>query len=339
MEIHAEDKRLDTHKRNEKLEEILGEVNALLGRADAGAISSFRQPKYPVVLVMGSPRSGTTLLLQFLAASGYFCYPTNILSRFYCAPRLGAKIQLMLTTYDFKNEIFGSAGGVDFVSTLGKTRGALAPHEFWYFWRRFFRPTETHKLSEEQIRSVDHKQFAAELAALEAVFDKPLVMKGMVVNWDIPFVSRILEKVLFIHIRRHPLYNIQSILGARKDYSGDVSEWWSFRPPEYPKLKGLGPYEQVAGQVYFTNGGVEEGLAAVNRERALTVEYEELCAAPREVFRRVAEKLSLQGLAADWPYVGPESFPVVNDGFLADEEQQKVISAYAGFSGETLSFE
>lgn len=334
-----EDKRLNKHKRSENLEAILEEVNGLLGTADAGMISSFRQPKYPVVLIMGSPRSGTTLLLQFLAATGYFCYPTNLLSRFYGAPRLGAKIQLMLATYDFKGEIFGSGGDVEFVSTLGKTRGALAPHEFWYFWRRFFHPTETHKLSEEQLRSVDHEQFASELAALEAVFDKPLVMKGMIVNWNIPFISRFLDKVLFIHIKRHPLYNIQSILGARKDYSGDISEWWSFRPPQYPKLKGLGPYEQVAGQVYYTNRGVEDGLAAVNPERAFTVGYEELCRAPGEAFRKVSEKLTQQGCAADWPYRGPESFPVVNDGFLTGEERQKVISAYAGFSGETLSFE
>ena len=65
--------------------------------------------------------------------------PTNLLSRFYGAPLVGAKIQQLLTDprYDFRDEILDFSSPIDFTSRNGKTRGALAPNEYWYFWRRF----------------------------------------------------------------------------------------------------------------------------------------------------------------------------------------------------------
>ena len=38
-----------------------------------------------VVLVVGGPRSGSTVMMQWLASSGVFAYPSNLLSRFYRA--------------------------------------------------------------------------------------------------------------------------------------------------------------------------------------------------------------------------------------------------------------
>ena len=55
---------------------------------------------------MGNPRSGTTLFIQWLGISGYLAYPTNLLSRFYGVPCIGAKIQLMLTKHDSNNDLF-----------------------------------------------------------------------------------------------------------------------------------------------------------------------------------------------------------------------------------------
>ena len=37
----------------------------------------------PIILILGCARSESTLLLQLLAESGAFAYPTNFLSRFY----------------------------------------------------------------------------------------------------------------------------------------------------------------------------------------------------------------------------------------------------------------
>lgn len=329
-------KRLNEHKGNEKLEELLNEVNSLFAPMEAQAIAPFEKNKYPVILIMGAARSGTTLLLQWLASLGYFSYPTNMLSRFYGAPYIGSKIQLMLTTHDFNNEIFDFNEVVPFTSRLGKTMGALAPNEFWYFWRRFFHFGEIQQLTEDELKSVDRMKFVAEIAAIEAVFEKPFAMKGMIVNWNIPFISSILDKVLFVHVKRHPFYNIQSLMKARMDYYGDLRGWYSFKPPEYSDLKNKSPYEQIAGQIFFTNRAIEEGLKAVAPERILKVSYEQFCQSPECVFEKIRNKFSLQGYPSDWVYKGPEMFTDTNKVTLSDDERGKVIEAFNNITGETI---
>ncbi|HRX04698.1 MAG TPA: sulfotransferase, partial [Anaerolineae bacterium] len=137
------------HRRNPRLEALLDEISGLLGPVESEVAARYHMPAYPVVLVMGLPRCGSTLTMQWLAASGRFGYPSNLLSRFYAAPYVGARIQQLLTDpqFSFGDELHDLASAVGFDSTLGKTRGALAPNEFWYFWRRFIPNVEPRKLT------------------------------------------------------------------------------------------------------------------------------------------------------------------------------------------------
>ena len=327
--------RQETFSRNENLEQLLKEINnSILGPIEEEILEGYRIPKYPIVLIMGCARSGTTLMIQWLANTGRFAYPTNLLSRFYRAPYIGAKIQQLLTDpkFDFNQEILDFNSEICFVSNVGKTKGALAPNGFWYFWRRFF-PDDELSLTEE----VDDARLVAELAAVEAVFGKPFVLKGMVVNWNIPYLSSILEKVLFIFTERHPFYNIQSLLETRVKYFGDRKAWYSFKPKEYDMLKDLDPFKQVAGQVYFTNRAIEEGLKQVDAARGLRVSYEEFCTAPERVFNQITEKFSQQGYRVNWSYTGPEQFQSTNQVRLPRGDCKRIIDAYKGFSGMDIT--
>jgi hypothetical protein len=325
------------HRKNKGLEEILAEVNSILGPVEALTIANYKKNKYPLILIVGCARSGTTLLMQWLSSLGCFCYPTNILSRFYAAPYIGAKIQLMLTKYDFKNEIFDFNKEIPFTSNLGKTKGALAPHEFWYFWNRFFKFGEIQYLSEEMLKSVDDITFVSELAAIEAAFNLPLAMKASIANWNIPYLSSKLDKVLFVHVKRHPFYNIQSLLEARMKFYGDIKAWYSFKPPEFNSLKDLSPYEQVTGQVYHTNRAVEMGLQQLEEARVLGIDYEQFCQSPENVFKQIVEKLQRQGYQVNRSYNGPNSFGHTNSKKMSNDEAEKIIAAYKKFSGETLT--
>ncbi len=324
------------HRRNEKLEELLKEVNGLLGPVESQVLAGYERNKYPLVLVMGNPRSGTTLFMQWLASLGCFAYPTNLLSRFYGAPYVGAKIQLMLTKHDFNNELFDFNPAAPFTSRLGKTKGVLAPNEFWYFWRRFFPYGEIQYLDEEGLSGVDNMGFLREVAAMEAVFDMPFAMKGTMTNWNIPYMADILDKVLFIYIRRNPFYIIQSLLKARLDYYGDLRAWHSYKPPEYFFLQERNPYEQVAGQVYFTKVAVEKGLERVADDRKLVVDYEEFCRQPGKVFEQITERFQQQGHPADWSYAGAVSFAAARRVSMTETEVEQIVATYREFSGETL---
>jgi hypothetical protein len=327
-------------RRNEKLEELLSEINSILEVAEAKVLELFHMPRYPLILVVGCARTGSTLMMQWLAKTGKFGYPSNLLSRFYGAPYIGAKIQKLLTDpeYDFNREIFNFGDEISFSSNLGKTKGALEPNEFWYFWRRFIPNTDPEYLDDKSLLKVNTKKFAAELAAIEAVFDKPLAMKGHILQFNIPFLSNILQKVLFVFIKRNPLYNIQSLLEARVKYFGDRNAWYSVKPKEYEKLKGLDPFQQVAGQVYFTNKVIQQGLKNIDVSRWLQVDYEDFCESPGKVFRQILEKLENQGMEiGNWEYEGPENFQPTNQVRLPEEECREIIAAYKLFSGTDLT--
>lgn len=326
-------------RRNQRLEDLLQELRSLLGPAEQAVVARYSMPTYPVVLVMGLPRCGSTLMMQWLAASGRFAYPSNLLSRFYAAPYIGGRIQQLLTDPDFSfgNELFDLADGVDYSSDLGKTRGALAPNEFWYLWRRFIPNTEPRKLREDEMTQVDGAGFAAQLAALEAVFGKPLAMKGLILALDMLLLDRLFEHVLFIHIKRHPLYNVQSLLEARERYFGDRRGWYSIKPPEYSWLWAEDPIAQVAGQVAFTRAAMDADLAKIDASRRLEVSYETFCAAPAAVWQNIIERLAGQGMPADWDYTGPAEFPNTNAVRVRVTDWLAITSAYERFSGVHLT--
>ena len=184
---------------------------------------------------------------------------------------------------------------------------------------------------------VQKDRLAAELAAVEAVFDKPLAMKGMILQLNIPFLSTILDKVLFLHIERHPFYTIQSLLESRIKFFGDRSRWYSVKPPEYDWLKDLDPIQQVCGQVYFTVKRINKGLDQLDPSRKLSIRYEQFCADPKSVFEEIVAKLAEQGLQLPGEYVGPSRFSHTNQVRLPEEECRRVLDAYHHFSGEILS--
>ena len=90
------DKRQPPFARNTRLEVLLKELNDLLHPVNTATLTDC-DDRHSKIFVFGPLRSGTTLFMQWLAASGLTAYPSNLLSRFYQAPHIGARIQMVLT--------------------------------------------------------------------------------------------------------------------------------------------------------------------------------------------------------------------------------------------------
>ena len=178
------EQRMIKFQRNIFLEEILKDLNGILWNAEKELIKQ-GQPDFPLIFILGPHRSGSTLLMQWFANTGLFAYPTNLLSRFYNAPIIGAKIQLLLTDerYNFRDELKEfTKSKVDMSSENGKTKGVLAPNEFWYFWRRFLPFKEFDYIAtEELLKTSDITTMTAEFAGMMNVFQKPMVDRKSVV--------------------------------------------------------------------------------------------------------------------------------------------------------------
>lgn len=329
----APENRTEKYARVSALEVILKDLNANLASANVNYLEDSAE-RYSKIFLMGPHRSGSTLFMQWLANSGLVSYPTNLLSRFFGAPLVGAKIQQLLTDprYNFRDEILDFNSDINFSSDNGKTKGALAPNEFWYFWRRFLPFDELDYMPpEELLERANIVGLRNELNALANIFEKPLAMKAMIMNQNIPELAEQFDKALFIYIRRDPIFNIQSALEARKRQYGDINTWYSFKIKEYPELKNLDPLESVAGQLAAINRSVDQGISDLPENRKLVVQYEDFCLRPEHYFNEISSRLVEQGgiHAADLPeYSGEAEFSNTNHWRLEEYSQTEAEQVY-----------
>ncbi|TDT43464.1 sulfotransferase family protein [Halospina denitrificans] len=333
-------KRRSEFARNDDLESLLRTLNEDLASAEAKAMQPYREqtPPFPPVFVMGAPRCGSTLFMQWLASTGVFAYPSNLLSRFWAAPITGARIQKALTdpAYDFRDELHDLKGNTNFESHHGKTAGALSPNEFWYFWRRFL-PGNEYRSREELERIVDSATLRAEIAGMTDLFAKPFACKGMIFNENIPYMAELFPTAIFIWLRRQPEYNIQSLLLARDRQYGNMNQWYSFKIKEYPQLKNLDPLASVAGQVASINRSVEKGIADLPAQNKLVIQYEDFCQRPEYYFNEITQRVFTQSAIGDAvvpELSGETSFSNTNVWKLAEYSQEEAARAYKAFKDD-----
>ncbi len=302
------DARRPEHQRDAGREHVLAELNDIAARGDEVVLG--RAPQFPVVMLVGCARSGSTLFMQWLAASGAFAYPSNLMSRLWTSPRTGALLHRALIELDTRGEVFGRRPDAPqaFTSELGKTVGADRPHEYWYWWRRFLRYGELQQLTEAELEQVNASRMRAELADLVEVFAKPLAMKAHIANWNLPWLARVAPEVVFVHLERDTADNAASLLSARKRFFGDTTTWYSFKPPEYEALREGTPEEQTVGQVRSANRAAAR-LRDMCAERVLHIGYEAFCEAPERTWAQLSTLLAGRGVELP-PYTGPVDFKI-----------------------------
>jgi hypothetical protein len=159
---------------------------------------------------------------------------------------------------------------------LGKTQGALSPHEFWYYWRNCFDIESSGHIVEPNAENL--KCFRSGLNAIKHVFDKPIILKGMIANNTISSLIEPYSDDKVIWMKRGIEANALSILNARKEFYGDINKWYSFRPETIDEIKcqRLSPHEQVVLQVVETNRMIEKQIKLINPKNVFVIDYENL---------------------------------------------------------------
>ncbi len=305
-------------QRNPELEAWLQQTARWLAPAQAAAESESAGQEWPQIFVLGAPRSGTTLMMQWLAASGAVAYPSNLMARFYAAPAIGAQLQRLLAdpALGFRDELADlQPNAVGYESALGKTTGALAPNEFWYWWRRYLPVQEIEPLG-KRTAQVDVPGLQRAVASISAVLQKPFAAKGMMLQYDLGFFAEVFPRAVWVHVQRDGVSNAASLLRARESFFGTTERWYSAKPPGFEALRQASPERQVLGQVAWTQRAIEQAFEGLPPERCLTVPYAAFCTDPEAWHQQLWERVlraakgtgtSIDGAAAP-AYTGPASF-------------------------------
>lgn len=251
---------------------------------------SMTQPHLPVVFIIGAGRTGSTLISQLLHESGMFGCVSNIAARFPKAPAMGMMISQELEQIICKT-------GAQYNSNYGRTDGLLQPHEFGYFWDRWFDlGQKTHNLDNAELAKVDRVGLLNELTAMESIWNKPLAFKNNTwLTLQASFIASILPSVVFVVCRREPIFTAQSHLFGRELRFGDREKWWSIRPSTYPILKDLSLWEQLAGQVIDIERELDMELSKIPNSQIVEAPYEEVCRDPNALFSRIYAAVKAQG--------------------------------------------
>ncbi len=283
-------RRAPAYRKDLAIEDALAGINERLERTAEPA------PPFdgPLLLTVGPPRSGTTLLTQQLARGFDLTIPDNVVARFWRAPDVGVTLSRALRD-QFGRDNLDTATPLR--STHGVTDGPFEPHEFGYFWQRFFDFTSGHALSEAQLRSVRWDALRADLARMQAAgVGRPLSMKGVALSLIIEALAIRIPETVFLYVERDPRFVAQSMLSTRRARYGRAEAWWSVVPANHDALRSLPAVEQVVGQLGALRGSIARGLAAIPREQWVRIDYDALCGRPNETLDLVAAACAARGV-------------------------------------------
>lgn len=253
--------------------------------------------------VLGPPRSGTTLLMQVLAAGTDLRYINNLVARFWSAPEVGLALS---------RQVLGDNVSLGFSSRYGRTSHPSSPHEFSYYWRRWLGNGHLDATVQRDHRPdlVDMRQA---LRQLVTAIGGPCLFKSSVPFHAAEF-ARLCPEARILYMRRDVRDLAASILRVRQDPTGPYTSWFSLRPNiEISPKASL--HEQVALQAVALERHFIEQSRGIGNDRWREVEYEGLCREPRDTVRRLAS-----WLGQDEASLALESVPrafVVSRGFDA----------------------
>lgn len=279
--------RTEAYRKDAGVEAALRLANGLLTGLEATAPVPGACPLLPPVFVVGLPRSGTTLLMQLLSWAFPFTHPDNIIARFWEAPFVGVAASRSLRSGGQQPQ------GPDTASDYGVTADPFSPHEFGYFWTRWFRFEPSHLLGPEQLAAVDAPGLLRSLFLMEHVGNQRLLFKAVPLAFNADYLGGILPTARFLRVRRDALPVAQSVYLGRIARYGRDDVWWSLRPPGYEEHLEDDPLRQVAWQVRISERLVGESLGRIDPRRVLDVPYEELCAAPCRLLGDIGRFLGL----------------------------------------------
>jgi len=284
--------RTKQYQKNELEERVLLEMNQTLYHKELELISNFNNPEKPVIFIVGAQRSGTTLLMQLMIHFFELSYPNNFIARYWNVPYIGAVLYKSLS----KN--LNQNNKTDLTSDLGYTSGLNGPHEFGYFWKKWF-PWQSWE--EKKCDNIDYNILQKQLAAWQSIDNNALIFKNIIqVSFNIEKIAELFHNAFFIHIKRKPEFVVQSTYQSKKKLFGNRENWFGLKPPEYNDIKNLTVLEQITAQVYYSRKFIDKTLEN-KKINSINLDYENLVAEPNKILEKISNSLNLNLKKKDIP--------------------------------------
>ena len=269
----------------------------------------------PVILVVGAPRSGTTLVYQTMARYMDVTYFSNLTSLFPDAPLAGTKLFSWLPRRQ----------SADFMSFYGQTAGLGGPNDGFSVWNQWLGNDRYVPLTD--LTSDEQRSMGQFFSVWCAVFGKPFLNKNNRNAGCLELLSRAIPQSTIVVVRRNPLLVAQSLIHARQQVQGDKSVGWGLHSHSSDTTTDpLAYVDDVCDQVLKIQTELDEQLKHMPQNRIVEFTYEGFCEAPDSTLRWIATRIPGVRLKEDIIQKELRPFEVSAPLTLSAPEKERLLS-------------
>ena len=236
------------------------------------------QPQGPILIVVGPPRSGTTLVAQTLIRHLRSNYLNNLTSLFPSAPITANR----LLPRNIRPE------QVTTQSFYGRTAKLSGHNDALYLWDRWLGSDRTRVIQDLSEEKKD--QMRRFFGAFQDHFPGPLVIKNNNLNVCASLIGNILPTAHFVCLHRDQDDLTRSLLVARNTIHGDQRLPYGIGPAGFEKLH---PLDSIQAQIEFLEGLAQEQQNKLGPHRFWPLAYEDFCSRPAHWVRTFANRLGI----------------------------------------------
>lgn len=253
---------------------LLGPLDVILSRFERRRLRQAQDLEAPVVLIVGGPRSGTTIVYQVLARYLPVTYVSNWVAAFKRSPITAGSLVRRWTQglRTQRPNYFGSVAGFD------------GPNDAFPIWNRWFGESRSEPSPLTESAAADMRRF---MAAWQATFGLPLLNKNNRNAMCIDALAAALPQAYFVVVHRQPYYVAQSLLLSRKEVQGDSNRGWGILSRDSDPAQAMDDVMAVCEQVKAFERRLQEQIEHLDASRFVEIGYEQFCADPAAAIQAI----------------------------------------------------
>lgn len=280
------------------LDDFLQAANSLLVERFEGSEDDDTEGP-PPILVVGPPRSGTTLAIQTIAAATGFGYLSNVAALLWARPALGVRLSRM---------IHGEVVPTTRQSFYGRTQGATEPHEAGRLWVSALGCNSMVEAESLRVTESDLLRLRSRLRELTREMARPTLLKGFHATFLLPRLQALLPELHVVRLRRNAEDVVKSIVSMR-ERSDNPKEWRSIHPLLPAELSQADLVVQAAAQVVAIENRLDADLRSMNDRHVADLHLQELVDSPQAAVDRTLQSLELKATTTESPPPNPAVVP------------------------------
>lgn len=284
-------------------------VDAMLASRERRTAVDQQHSEYPLILIVGPPRSGTTMMYQVLAYCLDVTFPNNLSSMFPRSPT---------TLSGLANKRRS-----DFNSYYGQTARMSGANDAFHIWDRWLgtdRYVARTELSDDE--RADMRQF---FSSWTAKYNKPFLNKNNRNVQCIKILAECLPNAFFVAVNRDPVCVARSLIHATQLVHGDKSAGWGLQCQEvHCEEEPLGYVHDVCDQVRRNLEELNGQLDQLAPSRYINISYETFCTDPDTQIDQLLAKVDGLQRRPNNPPFGVDTFKVSKSRPLNNDEESLI---------------